>query len=349
MTFVRFVIAAVIAAQAAPAFAIDTARVERIDDRRVAISWTASAPVDVYTSDRPDATVRTARRVARADADGQFEAVAPGQRRTYFLLRDTGTGAVLRTAERLVPLAQGSNFRDIGGYAAADGKHVRWGMIYRSGATPLLTPDDLARVRALGLKNMVDLRSSEERRIAPTRITGVRYAAVDYAMMTMMGDRSAMTNGSALYRNFPAFFAPQLKIVFDDLLKRRGPLVYNCSAGQDRTGFTTAMILSALGVSRETIVADYHLSTAYRQPRYELPPIDEATAKSSPVAGMFAAFQKSGSYAKAQPLKDAEGRPFLDGAFAEIEQRWGSVDAFLAKEVGVTLADLATLRAAYLE
>jgi protein-tyrosine phosphatase len=212
-----------------------------------------------------------------------------------------------------------------------------------------LTEADVAKVKELGLTDMIDLRSSEERVIAPTRITGIRYSAVNYSMMTMLGDRRALTNGSALYHNFPAFFAPQLRIVFDDLLRKQGPIVYNCSAGQDRTGFATAMVLSALGVPRATIIADYHLSTAYRRPENELPPIDDVMAKTSPVATMFAALQKSPMAKVAQPLKEADGTPFLAGAFAEIDAKWGSVDAYLEKEVGVTKGDLALLRATYLE
>jgi len=158
-----------------------------------------------------------------------------------------------------------------------------------------------------------------------------------------------MSNGIELYRNFPVFLAPQLKIVFDDLIRKQVPMVYHCSAGQDRTGFTSAMILSALGVPRATITADYHLSTAYRQPENELPPISEELAKANPVAGMFASYQKSGAYSQAQPLKEADGRAFLDGAFAEIDARWGSVDAYLEQQVGLTKGDLAMLRATYLE
>src|SRR5690606_17096622 len=92
---------------------------------------------------------------------------------------DVSPGAL---AERVVPLEQGSNFRDIGGYATLDGKRVRQGLIYRSGATPMLTDSDLERVRALGLRNMIDLRSSEERALAPTRIEGVPYTAVGYSI-----------------------------------------------------------------------------------------------------------------------------------------------------------------------
>src|SRR3546814_7040686 len=87
--------------------------------------------------------------------------------------------------ERALPLEHGSNFRDIGGYPAAGGKHVRWGMIFRSGGTPLLNDADEQRIGALKLGEMVDLRSSEERVLAPTRIYGVRYTAVGYSMGPM--------------------------------------------------------------------------------------------------------------------------------------------------------------------
>ena len=336
-----------IPAVAAP---LTSASVMRAAPDRLTVRWTDPAPVDVYVSDRADALPAAAHLVARANAEGHVDYVdAASPARRYFLLRDTRSGQRLRTAERLLPLEKGSNFRDIGGYAAANGKHVRWGMIYRAGATPLLSDADVARVRALGLRSMIDLRSSEERVLAPTRITGVRYTAVDYAMMSMLRPGQLLTNGATLYRNFPTFFAPQLRIVFDDLLRAQSPILYHCSAGQDRTGFATAMILSALGVPRETIIADYHLSTALRTPANELPHIDAATAKSNPVAALFARYQNSPAMAVAQPLKDAAGEPFLDGAFAEIDEKWGSVDRYLDREIGISAAQRARLRALYLE
>ena len=194
-----------------------------------------------------------------------------------------------------------------------------------------MTDADVAKVKELGLTDMIDLRSSEERVIAPTRITGIRYSAINYSMLTMMGDRRALTNGCSLYHNFPAFLAPQLRIVFDDLIRKRGPIAYNCSAGQDRTGFATAMVLSALGVPRATIVENDHLSTGYRRPENKPPPIDDATAKTSPVAGMFAGLQKSPMAKVAQPPMEADGLPYLAGAFAEIDRRRGSVEAYLKK------------------
>src|SRR3546814_14564024 len=73
-------------------------------------------------------------------------------RSPYFRLRDQRDGGMIRVAERALPLEHGSNFRDIGGYPAAGGKHVRWGMIFRSGWTPLLNDADEQRIGALKLE-----------------------------------------------------------------------------------------------------------------------------------------------------------------------------------------------------
>jgi protein-tyrosine phosphatase len=343
----RAAVALTILASPGPAMALDGAQVIR-DDGKLIITWNAKRPVDIFVADRPDAAIRDAKPIGIADADGRADFDDPGLTRRYFLLREAGQRPV-RVAERLLPLATGSNFRDIGGYPAAGGKYVRWGLIYRSGATPILNDTDLARIQALGLRTMIDLRSSEERTLAPTRIGGVRYESVGYSMMTMMGDRKAMTNGGNLYRNFPTFFAPQLRLIFGDLLGNKGPVVYNCSAGQDRTGFATAMILAALGVPRATIVEDYHLSTQYRKPENEMPKITPAMAEANPVAKLFAAYQSNPAAAKPQSLTEPDGRAFLDSAFDEIEKRWGSVDAYLEKEIGIGAVERTRLRRAYTE
>lgn len=326
--------------------------VERTAQAKVVVSWKGRDPVDVYVSDRPNGPLAQSMRVSAADLDGRHEMDASPEGRPYFTLRDTKTGETVHVAERLVPLEHGSNFRDVGGYPALGGKHVRWGMIYRSGGTPMLTDADVRRVQSL-VSEMVDLRSSEERTLAPTRIEAVNYSAVGYAM-TRVSSPSPTSTATAssmggTYRNFPTLLAPQMKIVFAKLLANQGALVYNCSAGQDRTGFATAMILSALGVPREVILSDYHLSTTYRRPEYEMPRFDAATQAANPVAAMFAGYQKDPATAAPKPLFDANHRAFLEVAFDEVETKWGSVDKYLAKEVGVGPSELARLRAIYLQ
>lgn len=321
------------------------ATVERTAADRLTVHWTSADPVDVLVSDRPGAPPRSFRLVSARDRDGTEVITEQGKSRSVILLRNVRTGESLRVAERVLPLEAGSNFRDIGGYPAAGGRHVKWGMIYRSGATPMLTPGDLARVGGLGLANMVDLRSSEERVLAPTKITAVPYTAVGYSM----GDMAFSGGMEAGYRGFPKFLAPQIKQVFAKLLRGEEPLAYNCSAGQDRTGFVTAIVLSALGTPRETIYADYLLSTKYRHPEFEMPHIDVAAHHGDPAAAMFARYQSDPRGNTPQPLLTADGKPFLTFAFAEIDAKWGSVDAYLRSEIGLSDQDIARLRATYTE
>jgi protein-tyrosine phosphatase len=330
---------------------VANADVQRAGPDQVTISWSDADPVDIYAGDRPDFPLTSAATVLHDSRAGHFEVDHAGTARRYFILVDQRDQTRVEVAERLVPLAQGSNFRDIGGYAAAGGKHVRWGLIYRSGAQPMLTTADVDAVHALGITQLVDLRSDEERLVAPTRINGVPYAAVGYAMSDIMKGAAGtkMHNGADIYRNFPLLLAPQLKLVFAHLLHERAPIVYNCSAGQDRTGFVTAMILTALGVDYDTIVADYHLSTRYRRPEFEMPPFDPALAASNPGLQMFAAWRTRPDWKTPQPLMDKDGQPFLRGAFDAIKDKWGSVDAYLQQDVGVGPAQIAQLRREYLE
>jgi protein-tyrosine phosphatase len=345
-------ITTILASQAASAGTLTDARVERNATDRLTVEWNDGDPVDVFETSNPAAPLSQAKLLSDDDRDGTYVLSSAGTERRYFLLRDEKTKKIVTVAERLLPLERGSNFRDIGGYPAAGGKHVRWGLIYRSGASAMLTDADVKRVQELRLAQLVDLRSREERILAPTRIDGVPYTAVGYSMATLMkpaGGNAQASNGGAIYRNFPDLLAPQLRIIFADLLTNRGAIAYNCSAGQDRTGFVTAMILSALGTPRDVIIGDYHLSTQYRQPANEMPKINLAAHPNDPAAALFASFQDNPAALMPRPLKEADGTPFLASAFDAIEKRWGSVDAYLNKEIGLDAVQIANLRRIYLQ
>jgi protein-tyrosine phosphatase len=252
--------------------------------------------------------------------------------------------------ERLLPLASASNYRDLGGYSTADGRHVRWGKIYRTGATPLLSAEDLSYVRALGIESMVDLRTVEERELAPNRSPGAstRYFTQDYTYSTLLdagrGDDGHVTN-AALYRSWLTLLAPQFRIAFRELRTSKGAVALNCTAGQDRTGVATALILSALGVPRATILEDYHLSTIFRRPENEMPEFDPARFPNNLAAVPSAKTR----LAKPQPLYGPTGRAHLEEAFDEIDRRWGSVETYLSQELGVGPAEIEQLRARYLD
>lgn len=361
----RFIVALALAIMpmgAAPVSAMVTeARVERASAERVTISWRSEGAVNVYETADPSASVAAATLISADDRDGRHDIAMNGARRRYFLflLRDNGDGSLVRVGERVIPLAQGANFRDLGGYRTADGRHVRWGLIYRAAATAMLTPEDVERVDALGLHDMIDLRSNEERILAPSRVNGVRYAAIGYPLLSASGvvpkaegppadpRTSAQRATIATYRGLPDLLAPQMRLLFDTLREGRGPLEFNCSAGQDRTGLAAGLILAALGVPRDAIYADYLLSMKYRRAQFIMPPPSPAMIADNPVAAMFAGLGKG--TVVMPPLYDGSGKPYLAYAFEEIDRRWGSIDAYLKDQAGLDDDGRSALRARYLE
>jgi protein-tyrosine phosphatase len=168
----------------APVRATDNVEVTRIDDENVMVRWQDKDPVDIYLSTSPEAKVSGKPMVAE-NRSGEAMVKSLAGKRLYVILRDGGDKSLTVASERLLPLQQGSNFRDLGGYTGAGGKKIRWGKIYRSGALPVLSPRDDKLLGSLGIQSIIDLRSLEERQVAPTQLddkTGAVFIANDYAL-----------------------------------------------------------------------------------------------------------------------------------------------------------------------
>lgn len=318
------------------------------------VRWTASGPVDVFVSPDPTAPLSEMRKVSDDDRDGVHHlADAPGPR-PYVLLREETSGQTLRVAERVVALEAGSNFRDLGGYPAAGGKRVRWGRIFRTAAMPKLTAADQRAVAALGVRSLVDLRSLDERQMSPfdwERLGVTRHFAVDYPATDLFGGGQTI-DVAALYARWPVGLKAQYRRIFEDLLAAEGAAMFNCSAGQDRTGLAAALVLSALGVPRDQILADYHLSTTHRRPEFEFADVDLAALAPTNAMARFMLARGGGgarSALRPQPLVDVRGEALLLASFRRIEADYGSVERYLDVELGVDAADVARLRAMYLE
>lgn len=261
------------------------------------------------------------------------------------------------TYDRLLPLEGGSNFRDLGGYFTVDGQRVRHGLLFRSGVMTSLTDADMAYLDGFGFRRVLDLRSNEERDLYPNRWAaeqGIELLAHDYSMSVIiekMVDENGEVRGMQdLYRAFPEQLEPQLTVFFDELVAGNVPLVVNCSAGQDRTGLTSALLLIALGVPREVVLQDYLLSTRFRRPLVERGDVDLAAAAEDNWFAQLMLRYADGRDADhaAEPLLTDDGVPYLRFALDTIEQEHGSVERFLAQELGVDAEDLATLRERYL-
>lgn len=252
--------------------------------------------------------------------------------------------------QRLLPLEGGRNFRDLGGYRTADGRHVRWDLLFRSGSMHGLTDADYAALEQRGIRVVCDFRDMRERAAEPVawpaaaapRILSDDYQldahgflpAGDMAQWTPDAARAAMT---ASYPRMLAQFHDQYRRMFAELLAGHAPLAFNCSAGKDRTGIAAALLLTALGVPRATVIQDYLLTNRY---------LDQRRMMASPA-------NASSPWAKLPPevmaVMGAADRRYIDAALAVLDRHPGGAAGWLRDEMGLSRADLARLRGAYLE
>lgn len=187
---------------------------------------------------------------------------------------------------RAVALAGCSNLRDLGGYRAADGRRVRFGQVFRSASLAALTEADLAAVARLGLRTVCDLRGVREGERAPSRLPGAAAPRVVTlpiepkigASLRDLLAREEATGEDAYellrsaYRAYATDHLPAYRAMIGLLLEPDGrPLLFHCSAGKDRTGFGAALLLTALGVPREAVVADYLATNRLWRREYALP------------------------------------------------------------------------------
>lgn len=318
---------------------------------QLVLNWKSEGPVDVFLLEAPGARGRlVATQVTAAGllVDGNLPF------RPYFRLEAKGQASVT-TAERLLPLEGGRNFRDLGGYTTPEGRSVKWGRLYRSGVMSELTDADYEYLSGLGIKIVCDLRATDERSSEPTRwrtTPAANYVSWDYEMpASALGDlfqdglpTAAKTRNTmmTMYHEIAYEHAPRYRVMFDELAKGNLPMAFNCSAGKDRAGTAAALILSALGVEREQIVHDYALSETY---------VDYMQAFASPEVA-----ESDSPYAYLARLPPETIMPlmrsdpaYIEATFAELEKNHGSVLAFIQAELDVSDAELAQIRALLLE
>ena len=254
-----------------------------------------------------------------------------------------------------LPFEGGNNFRELGGYSADEGKTVRWGQIFRGIPTGLLNSDaDRKLLDSLGLRLILDLRSEDEAAKIPdyvpdgarlVRICGlchtdgseISFAPGDIAKL-LQGKKDEDHNlADAMYEQM-LFGNKAYKELFRALEAGETPILFHCSAGKDRTGVAAMLILLALGASDEVITADFLQTNVCRRPELEsiwARHADEIAA--DPARKPF--YQ---GIAGVHP----ESAPFVLNI---IRQRFGSADAYLEAEYGLTPARLMRLRRMYLE
>ena len=256
-----------------------------------------------------------------------------------------------------LPFEGGCNFRELGGYPADEGKTVRWGQIYRGIPTMYLTGDaDRARLDALGLRLILDLRSTAEAQEAPDYVPdGARLVQIcalcasdgyeiSFApgdIEKLLGDKQRDKSGrvvlEAMYGQM-LFGNKAFKELFRALEAGETPILFHCSGGKDRTGVAAMLILMALGASDETICADYAQTNVCRKAQ-----IDAMLAQH---AEEIAADPECRTHYLASAGVMPETAAFV---LQTVREKCGSTEGYLEQEYGLTPARLMRLRRMYLE
>jgi protein-tyrosine phosphatase len=229
-----------------------------------------------------------------------------------------------------------SNFRDL----AENVKSVpmRPHMLFRSDHLGDLDAHDAQQIRALGIRRVLDFRGVDERTSAECSVPGVQVhsLAIEPTIVQVLaeltgaghrpGEAEVVHHMQETYRGFVRRSASRFAEFFALLLASPEPTVFHCTAGKDRTGFAAALVLHALGATRDEVMRDYLLTNErLKPPTFVWKGLEPHVAKV--LWGV---------------------RPeFLQAAFDAVEADWGSLDVFLDRALGVGPAQRDRLRAQY--
>ena len=240
------------------------------------------------------------------------------------------------------------NFRDLGGLDAAGGP-VRRGVVFRSAHLHEADAEDREALAALGIRTVCDLRAHEEAAARPSAlgsIEGVELLRFGTVGARVIGDpaQSILEYGftevsDVDLANFYEYILTAQPRAFGQIAEvcadaNRHAVLIHCSAGKDRTGIACALILSALGVSDDAVIADYEMTNELWSPTQMAraqPVLEEAGLVFDAVRTYFLAPAR----AMARTLE-------------HLREQYGSVEGFLTGPAGVAPATLDALRAALL-
>ena len=253
-------------------------------------------------------------------------------------------------SDRLSPFQAIDNFRDYGDYAVGE-RRVARGRLYRSAHQARATEADLARLADLKLATVVDLRRPSERRDQPSRRPanwagqviesdhddGGEAPHITFLKTSDLTEASGRAFMTDTYRRLP--FEPAhidlFSRYFRALADRDGPVLIHCAAGKDRTGLLAALTHSLLGVSREDLIADYLLTNV----------AVDLEGRAGDIARKLTEMTgRPASHGAVVAFLGVEA-DYLDGAFAEITARHGSIGGYLEQALGVDAALAERIRA----
>lgn len=262
-----------------------------------------------------------------------------------------------------------NNARELGGYAAADGKVVKNGVLLRTAALGNASDEDIKKLRDdYHLATVIDLRMSREVTAAPDpEIDGVKNLNLRIIDEEALAEKSKSLTaedmagidptdpigrlklamklgivGKDMYINFLSTDKGKAgyKKMFDELLSlpEGRSLLFHCTQGKDRTGMAAMLILSALGVDEKTIIKDFMLTNVYNA---EL------------IAGQRKELMDAGysgdELETIMSAKDQVNQQYIENVLDWIKTNYDSVEGYIKQALGVTDEQIQALKDKFLE
>ena len=261
-----------------------------------------------------------------------------------FFLLNCGDGDGSLPQMRIISVDGASNFRDFGGYPTASGKTVRWQQLYRSSNLSELTDMGLETFQLLGIRMIIDLRTSSEIESDPDRLApGVDWQNIEL-IESSIGEalKQALKTGDTsglefdkLVESYTDFYISNVE-KYGELLplvmsSDNRPIDIHCAGGASRTGFTVALIQLMLGVTEVWVMDDFLLT-------------NEVTA--SEIQDTVELFRETiiANTGQEPTEEDMENltnvatmhSEYLQGALDQVVEEYGSVDNFIRDGIGIT-------------
>jgi protein-tyrosine phosphatase len=211
--------------------------------------------------------------------------------------------------------------------------------LFRSDHLADLTPQDRARLAPLQLARTFDFRGVAERAATPYALRGVTQhsLAIEPTVVQRMNDAASGRSLTApvvtelmndLYRGLVNDRSERFAELFEHLIESGAPSVFHCTAGKDRTGVAAALVLLALGVRRDVVLADYLLTN-------ELVRDPAGIESNTPLAARTVLWRVQ--------------RSFLDTALLIIDTDHGGFERYLTQRLRLSQAALRALAERYLQ
>lgn len=254
-----------------------------------------------------------------------------------------------------------NNTRDLGGLPAADGRTIKYNRLIRSGRPYKLPEETVNELKDIGVSVVVDLRIELERKehpstplpFAETKFFPLLCTATDYVASDKSMVRLMRAESKRIKKEFGSFdeymlsmyekllFLPEskqsLSAFLRTLVEADGCVMWNCSAGKDRTGVCAMLIEGILGVSEDLIVLDYTMSETFQRKKRT--------------------WQKIGLWIMPIPAKLRSilitmmkaKRRYIYHVMQTLDERYGGITEYCKAELGLTESDVNLLKAKYLE